>query len=53
MQIDYRLSKVIQNIEQQPQVQYSLAEQLAMLRLAANKLGLYDAADYLRPQEEI
>lgn len=30
------------------QVQYSLMEQLEQLRLVANKLGLYDAADYLK-----
>lgn len=39
---------VINSIPQQPQVQYSLMEQLEQLRLAANKLGLYDAADYLK-----
>lgn len=34
-------------IPQQPQAQYSLDEQLATLVIAANKLGLYDAADYI------
>jgi hypothetical protein len=38
---------VIKTLPQQPQAQYSLDEQLAELRDAANKLGLYDAADYL------
>jgi hypothetical protein len=39
--------KVIKNIPQQPQVQYSLNQQLAELKNAANKLGLYDAADLI------
>ena len=40
---------VIKEIPQQGQVQYDLQRQLRELRVAANKLGLYDAADYLRP----
>lgn len=43
---------VIKLIPQQPQVQYDLTKQLQELRIAANKLGLYDAADYLRPKNE-
>lgn len=43
---------VIKMIPQQPQVQYDLTKQLSELRIAANKLGLYDAADYLRPKNE-
>ena len=43
---------VINLIPQQPQVQYDLNRQLRELRVAANKLGLYDAADYLRPEGE-
>lgn len=39
---------VIKNIPQQPQVQYDLNRQLNELRMAANKLGLYDAADFIR-----
>jgi hypothetical protein len=39
---------VIKDIPQQPQVQYDLKRQLEELRFAANKLGLYDAADYLK-----
>ena len=35
------------NIPQQPQAQYSNSEQFAILIVAANKLGLYDAADIL------
>lgn len=42
------VTSFINNIPQQPQVQYSLMEQLEQLRLVANKLGLYDAADYLK-----
>jgi hypothetical protein len=41
--------EVIKAIPQQPQVQYDLQRQLEELRVAANKLGLYDAADFLRP----
>jgi len=44
--------ETIKKIKQQPQVQYDLTRQLRELRLAANKLGLYDAADYLRPKGE-
>lgn len=40
---------VIKEIPQQGQVQYDLQRQLRELRIAANKLGLYDAADFLRP----
>jgi hypothetical protein len=44
---------VIKLIPQQVQVQYDLEKQLQELRMAANKLGLYDAADYLRPKEDM
>lgn len=44
---DETLRKVIAAIPQQSQRQYSTDEQLQMLILAANKLGLYDAADQL------
>ena len=47
-----RVLKTIKEIPQQPQVQYDLARQLRELRIAANKLGLYDAADFLRPKGE-
>lgn len=40
--------ELIKHIPQQPQVQYDLQRQLDELRIAANKLGLYDAADYLK-----
>ena len=40
---------VIKEIPQQGQVQYDLQRQLQELRIAANKLGLYDAADFIRP----
>ncbi len=38
---------VIQTIPKQPQAQYSTNEQLELLINAANRLGLYDAADVL------
>jgi hypothetical protein len=44
---DEQLIKVIDAIPQQPQRQYSADEQLQYLCAAANKLGLYDAADRL------
>ena len=40
---------VIKEIPQQGQVQYDLQRQLRELRIAANKLGLYDVADFIRP----
>lgn len=39
----------LNKIEQMPQTQISLNDQLRILRVFANKLGLYDAADYLKP----
>jgi hypothetical protein len=42
---DEALLKVITVIPQQTQRQYSTDEQLRALVVAANKLGLYDAAD--------
>lgn len=39
--------KAIQQMPQLPQVQYDLYQQLRELEQAANKLGLYDAADFL------
>lgn len=43
-----RLKTILDSIEQQPQRQDSTNAQLADLVAFANKLGLYDAADYLR-----
>jgi hypothetical protein len=40
--------EVIKKIPQQGQVQYDLNRQLHELRVAANKLGLYDAADFIK-----
>lgn len=40
--------EIINTIPQQLPVQYDLLQQLAELRKVANKLGLYDAADYLK-----
>ena len=45
-----KLLEVIENTKQLPQVQYSLERQLIELRVMANKLGLYDAADFLNKQ---
>jgi hypothetical protein len=36
------------DIEQQPQFQGSLVDQLRILTIWANRLGLYDAADLIR-----
>jgi len=41
------LIQTIENTKQLPQVQYDLQRQLRELRVMANKLGLYDAADFL------
>ena len=38
---------VIKDIPQQKQVQYDTQTQLLELRVAANKLGLYDASDFI------
>ena len=43
-----KLLVTIENTPQLPQVQYSLSRQLRELRVMANKLGLYDAADFLK-----
>jgi hypothetical protein len=43
-----KLLETIENTPQHPQVQYDLQRQLRELRVMANKLGLYDAADFLR-----
>lgn len=39
-------------IFQVPQAQYSLDEQIEEMRAAASKLGLYDAADWVRRLQE-
>jgi len=50
---DYKtVLEVVKNIPQQSQVQYDLNRQLRELRVAANKLGLYDAGDFLRLKTE-
>ena len=36
------------NIEQQPQRQDSTTDQLKDLCIVANRLGMYDASDYIR-----
>lgn len=39
--------EVLDNIPEFPQTQCSLDEQLRLLRVVANKIGCYDAADFL------
>jgi len=46
--MDVALQAVIAKIPQQTQRQYGTDEQLRLLQAAANKLGLYDAADTVR-----
>lgn len=41
------LTKTINEIPQLTQVQYGLEQQLRELRVAANRLGLRDAADFI------
>jgi hypothetical protein len=43
-----QLKAVLNTIPQQPQRQDSTNDQLRDLQAFANKLGLYDAADFLR-----
>lgn len=50
--MDDALLKIIAQIPQQAQRQYGTDEQLRLLKIAANRLGLYDAADTLRNWEE-
>jgi hypothetical protein len=40
--------EILQQIPKFPQTQESVHDQLKFMRLVANKLGCYDAADYLR-----
>jgi len=42
-----RLIDLIKKIPQQPQSQKSLETQLFALRIVADRLGLYDAADFI------
>lgn len=51
--MDEALNRVIAEIPQQPQRQYGTDEQLRVLQAAANKLGLYDAADVIRNLLEV
>jgi hypothetical protein len=44
--------RYLNSVEQIPQTQESLHEQLKVLRHVAAKLGLYDAADHLRQTNE-
>ena len=49
---DDKLLKVIAAIPQQSQRQYGTDEQLRYLKIVANRLGLYDAADRVARMEE-
>jgi len=42
-------SAVIRQIPKTPQSQHALCDQLSLLWAAASRLGLYDAADFIRP----
>ena len=42
------ITNILDNIQSLPQRQDSVADQLADLRLVANKLGMYDAADAIK-----
>ena len=44
---DNSILDIIKIIPQQPQVQYELNQQLQELAIVANRLGLYDAADFI------
>lgn len=46
--MDEKLKQALKAIPQQSQCQGSLEDQLLILISAANRLGLYDAADFLR-----
>ena len=43
-------SEAIKKLPQLPQAQYSLEEQLDELRRIANRLGLYDAAEWIEKE---
>lgn len=45
---EYVALETILKMKPHPQAQYDLNRQLELLIIVANKLGLYDAADYLR-----
>lgn len=45
--VDVSVMDTIKNTTQHTQVQYDLKRQLSELRIMANKLGLYDASDFL------
>lgn len=42
-------SRIIREIPKQPQSKHALCDQISLLWAAANQLGLYDAADFIRP----
>lgn len=45
--------KELEKVNKLPQAQDSLLDQLARLRIIANRFGLYDAADYLSIPDQI
>lgn len=45
---NYPYERQLKRIDQLNQTQISLKDQLKLLRPFANKLGLYDAADYIK-----
>lgn len=44
--------KELAKINQLPQAQDALTDQIERARIILNKFGLYDVADYLRPKED-
>lgn len=46
--MNHELQQIISSFSQQPRRQDSIINQLHDLRLVAQRLGMYDAADYLR-----
>jgi len=47
-----KIKENLKKVDQLEQAQYSTIEQLQQLIPFANKLGLYDAADYLKSMVE-
>lgn len=43
---------VLNQIPQQPQSQAALEDQLHLLKVIANRFGLYDAADFIDPDKK-
>lgn len=43
------VSNIIRQLPSLPQSQHALCDQMSLLWAVANRLGLYDAADFIRP----